>query len=212
MGIGKGNLITFEGIEGSGKSTQLNEVYKFLKKRKIKCIKTREPGGTRLAEKIRKLIIKDLKNNEDNLTELLLLFAARSNHFLKIKKFIKKGYLVLCDRYIDSTYAYQHYEQGQDIKLINFLQNLISKKSFPKITFFIDIPVKISKLRVKGRGRLDRFDQYGEKKLNKLRKSFVNLTKKHNRIIKIDGTKNKKDITIQIVDYLIKKNVIKNFK
>lgn len=212
MGIGKGNLITFEGIEGSGKSTQLNEVYKFLKKRKIKCIKTREPGGTRLAEKIRKLIIKDLKNNEDNLTELLLLFAARSNHFLKIKKLIKKGYLVLCDRYIDSTYVYQHYEQGQDIKLINFLQNLISKKSFPKITFFIDIPVKISKLRVKGRGRLDRFDQYGEKKLNKLRKSFINLTKKHNRIIKIDGTKNKKDITIQIVNYLIKKNVIKNFK
>ena len=212
MGIGKGNLITFEGIEGSGKSTQLNEVYKFLKKRKIKCIKTREPGGTRLAEKIRKLIIKDLKNNEDNLTELLLIFAARSNHFLKIKKLIKKGYLVLCDRYIDSTYAYQHYEQGQDIKLINFLQNLISKKSFPKITFFIDIPVKISKLRVKGRGRLDRFDQYGEKKLNKLRKSFINLTKKHNRIIKIDGTKNKKDITIQIVNYLIKKNVIKNFK
>jgi len=212
MGIVKGNLISFEGIEGSGKSTQLNEVYKFLKKRKIKCIKTREPGGTRLAEKIRKLIIKDLKNNEDNLTELLLLFAARSNHFLKIKKLIKKGYLVLCDRYIDSTYAYQHYEQGQDIKLINFLQNLISKKSFPKITFFIDIPVKISKLRVKGRGRLDRFDQYGEKKLNKLRKSFINLTKKHNRIIKIDGTKNKKDITIQIVNYLIKKNVIKNFK
>ena len=212
MGIGKGNLITFEGIEGSGKSTQLNEVYKFLKKRKIKCIKTREPGGTRLAEKIRKLIIKDLKNNEDNLTELLLLFAARSNHFLKIKKLIKKGYLVLCDRYIDSTYAYQHYEQGQDIKLINFLQNLISKKSFPKITFFIDIPVKISKLRVKGRGKLDRFDQYGEKKLNKLRKSFINLTKKHNRIIKIDGTKNKKDITIEIVNYLIKKNVIKNFK
>lgn len=212
MGIGKGNLITFEGIEGSGKSTQLNEVYKFLKKRKIKCIKTREPGGTRLAEKIRKLIIKDLKNNEDNLTELLLLFAARSNHFLKIKKLIKRGYLVLCDRYIDSTYAYQHYEQGQDIKLINFLQNLISKKSFPKITFFIDVPVKISKLRVKGRGRLDRFDKYGEKKLNKLRKSFINLTKKHNRIIKIDGTKNKKDITIQIVNYLIKKNVIKNFK
>ena len=143
---------------------------------------------------------------------MLLLFAARSNHFLKIKKLIKRGYLVLCDRYIDSTYAYQHYEQGQDIKLINFLQNLISKKSFPKITFFIDIPVKISKLRVKGRGRLDRFDKYGEKKLNKLRKSFINLSKKHNRIIKIDGTKNKKDITIQIVNYLIEKNVIKNFK
>ena len=137
MGIGRGNLITFEGIEGSGKSTQLNEVYKFLKKRKIKCVKTREPGGTKLAEKIRKLIIKDLKNNEDNLTELLLLFAARSNHFLKIQKYLNKGYIVLCDRYIDSTYAYQHYEQGQSIKLINFLQTLIDKKNKPKLTFFI---------------------------------------------------------------------------
>ena len=212
MEITKGNLITFEGIEGSGKSTQLNEVYKFLKKRKIKCIKTREPGGTQLAEKIRKLIIKDLKNNEDNLTELLLLFAARSNHFLKIKKLIKKGYLVLCDRYIDSTYAYQYYEQGQDIKLINFLQNLISKKSFPKITFFIDIPVKTSKLRVKSRGSLDRFDKYSVKKLNKLRNSFLKLSKKHNRIININGKKEEEEIRDEIINHLIKKNVIKNIK
>ena len=84
MGLNRGNLITFEGIEGCGKSTQINKVYNYLKKKKINCIKTREPGGTKLAEKIRKLIINDLANNEDNLTELLLLFAARSNHFLKI--------------------------------------------------------------------------------------------------------------------------------
>ena len=211
MGIGKGNLITFEGIEGSGKSTQLYEVYKFLKKRKIKCIKTREPGGTRLAEKIRKLIIKDLKNNEDNLTELLLLFASRSNHFKKIRDYIKKGYVVLCDRYIDSTYVYQHYEQGQSIKLINFLQNLIDKQNKPKLTFFIDIPVNISKKRVQSRGKLDRFDKYSFKKLTKLRKSFLILVKKHKRIIKIDGKKNQKEVTNEIISKLIKKNVIKDF-
>ena len=71
MGLKKGNLITFEGIEGSGKSTQISKLYKYFKKKKIKCFKTREPGGTKLSEKIRKLIINDLKNNEDNLTELL---------------------------------------------------------------------------------------------------------------------------------------------
>ena len=212
MGLSKGSLITFEGIEGSGKSTQINKIFRFLKNKKIKCIKTREPGGTKLAEKIRRLIINDLQNNEDKLTELLLLFSARSNHFLKIKYFLKKGYVVLCDRYIDSTYAYQHYEQGQSIKLINFLQNQIDKDSKPKLTFFIDIPVQTSKQRVHKRGRLDRFDKYSEKKLNKLRNSFLKLSKKYNRIIKINGKKNENDIKDEIIYHLIKKNVIKNIK
>ena len=212
MGLIRGNLITFEGIEGCGKSTQINKIYSFLKKKKINCIKTREPGGTKLAEKIRKLIINDLANNEDNLTELLLLFAARSNHFLKIQKYLNKGYIVLCDRYIDSTYAYQHYEQGQSIKLINFLQNLIDKKNKPKLTFFIDIPVEVSKIRVRSRGKLDRFDKYGVKKLNKLRNSFLKLSKKHNRIININGKKKEEEIRDEIINHLIKKNVIKNIK
>jgi len=212
MGLIRGNLITFEGIEGCGKSTQINKVYNFLKKKKINCIKTREPGGTKLAEKIRKLIINDLANNEDNLTELLLLFAARSNHFLKIQEYLNKGYIVLCDRYIDSTYVYQHYEQGQSIKLINFLQNLIDKKNKPKLTFFIDIPVEVSKIRVRSRGKLDRFDKYGVKKLNKLRNSFLKLSKKHNRIININGKKKEEEIRDEIINYLIKENVIKNIK
>ena len=90
MGLKRGLLITFEGIEGCGKSTQINKLYNFFKKKKIKCIKTREPGGTKLSEKIRKIIIEDLKNNEDNFTELLLLFASRSNHMLKISNYLKK--------------------------------------------------------------------------------------------------------------------------
>ena len=211
MGLKNGSLITFEGIEGSGKTTQINKVFNFLKEKKVKVIKTREPGGTKVSEKIRKIIINDLKNNEDNLTELLLLFASRSNHFKKIRHYIKKGYVVLCDRYIDSTYVYQHYEQGQSIKLINFLQNLIDKQNKPKLTFFIDIPVNISKKRVQSRGKLDRFDKYSFKKLTKLRKSFLILVKKHKRIIKIDGEKNQKEVTNEIISKLIKKNVIKDF-
>ena len=128
-----------------------------------------------------------------------------------MRDYIKKGYVVLCDRYIDSTYVYQHYEQGQSIKLINFLQNLIDKQNKPKLTFFIDIPVNISKKRVQSRGKLDRFDKYSFKKLTKLRKSFLILLKKHKRIIKIDGEKNQKVVTNEIISKLIKKNVIKDF-
>ena len=208
----KGCLVTFEGIEACGKSTQINLLYNYLIKKNVKCIKTREPGGTILAEKIRKLIIKDLKNNEDILTELLLLFAARSNHFKKIKLYIDKGYIVLCDRYIDSTYAYQYYEQGQNLNFINILQRKIDKGLLPKITFFLDIPAEISKQRIKLRKKIDRFDKYNVIKLNKLRKSFVKLSKKYKRILKINGLNSTGQIKDEIINHLINKNVIKNFR
>ena len=208
MGIKKGVLITFEGIEGCGKSTQIDKIYRFLKKKKIKCIKTREPGGTRLSEKIRKIIIHDLKNNEDNLTELLLLFASRSNHFLKMSRYLKKKYVVICDRYIDSTYVYQHYEQGQSLKFINFLQKKIDNNVKPNITFLLDVSPNISKKRINKRKKLDRFDRYNKMKMNNLRKSFVKLTKKYKRIVKIDGSKNVNAVHDDIVNHLLKKNVI----
>ena len=208
MGLNRGILITFEGIEGSGKSTQIDRIYKYLKKKNIKCIKTREPGGTKLSEKIRKLIINDLKNNEDNLTELLLLFASRSNHFLKMSKYLKKKYVVICDRYIDSTYVYQHYEQGQSLKFINFLQKKIDNNIKPYITFLLDISPDLSKKRLLKRKKLDRFDRYNKIKMNSLRKSFLKLSKKFQRIVKIDGTKNENIVHNEIVKRLIKKNVI----
>lgn len=210
MGVAPGCLITFEGIDGSGKSTQIKKIYNFLNNKKIKCIKTREPGGTILSEKIRKIIINDIKNNEDNLTELLLLLAARSNHFKKIKQYIKKGYIVLCDRYIDSTYVYQHYEQKQNLKLINYIQNEIDDGLKPKITFLMDIPINLSKYRISKRGKSDRFDRYNKNKLIKLRNSYIKLSNLFSRIIKIDGTQNAKKIKSTIINHLIRKNVIRN--
>ncbi len=208
MGLKKGILITFEGIEGCGKSTQISKLYNFLKKNKIKCIKTREPGGTKISEKIRKVIIEDLKNNEDNLTELLLLFASRSNHVLKISKYLKKNYIVICDRYIDSTYVYQHYEQGQSLKLINLLQKKIENKAKPFITFFLDIPVSVSKKRLLNRRKLDRFDKYSTAKLNNLRNSFLKLSKKFKRIVKIDAYNNINVVHKEIIKHLSNKNVL----
>ncbi len=137
-----------------------------------------------------------------------MLFASRSNHFLKMSKFLKKKYVVVCDRYIDSTFVYQHYEQRQSLKFINFLQNKIDNNTEPYITFLLDIPPKLSKKRLNKRKKLDRFDKYNISKLNRLRKSFLKLNKKFKRIVKIDGTKNANEVHKDIINYLKKKNVI----
>ena len=142
----------------------------------------------------------------------MLLFASRSNHFLKMSKYLKKKYIVICDRYIDSTYAYQYYEQGQSLKLINFLQKKIDNNIKPYITFFLDIPPSLSKKRLRKRKKIDRFDKYNIPKMKKLRNSFLKLSKKFKRIIKIDGTKNEKEVNKDIITFLVKKNVIKNFR
>jgi dTMP kinase len=121
MGINKGLFVTFEGIEGSGKSTHIKSLAVFLKKKKKKVFLTREPGGTKISEKIRSLVIQDLNNQSNPLTELFLLFAARAEHYDVIKDKLKKGYIVLCDRYLDSTMAYQHYNGHIQTKTINYL-------------------------------------------------------------------------------------------
>ena len=122
-----------------------------------------------------------------------------------MSKYLKKKYIVICDRYIDSTYVYQHYEQGQSLKFINFLQKKIDNNVKPNITFFLDVKPSISKNRVYKRKKLDRFDKYNKTKMNNLRKSFLKLTKKYKRIIKIDGSKNKNEVHNDIIKYLTKK-------
>ena len=116
----------------------------------------------------------------------------------------------MCDRYIDSTYVYQHYEQKQNLKLINYIQNEIDDGLKPKITFLMDIPINLSKYRISKRGKRDRFDKYNKSKLIKLRNSYIKLSNLFSRIIKIDGTQNEKKIKSTIINHLIRKNVIKN--
>ena len=125
-----------------------------------------------------------------------------------MSKYLKKKYVVICDRYIDSTYVYQHYEQGQSLKFINFLQKKIDNNIKPYITFLLDIPPELSKKRLLKRKKLDRFDRYNKIKMNSLRKNFLKLSKKFKRIVKIDGTKNENTVHNEIIKRLIKKNVI----
>ena len=199
-------FITFEGIDASGKSTQIKIIYKILKKKNKKVFITREPGGTILAEKIRNLII---NSNFTPLTELMLFYAARYDHFKKINYYLKKKYIVLCDRYIHSTYAYQHHEQKIDKKLINFLQNIIGKNSYPDLTFLIDLPTVLAKKRIKLRRKSkDKFDNYNLKKLNIIRKAFLKEKKKDKKIFLINGALTKNQVTNQITKILIKKKIL----
>ena len=138
-------FIVFEGIEGSGKSYLSKKLYNNLKNKGFKIIKTREPGGTPGAERIRKLILKDYfgKNNInlfDKYTDTLLYLAARNEHIKRfiLPKLLEKN-IVICDRYIDSTYAYQIKAQKLDKKIFEKLNKVVVKNVIPKITFLIDI-------------------------------------------------------------------------
>ena len=148
-------FISFEGGEGSGKSTQIKLLAKKLSKKR-KVIITREPGGTEDAEKIRNLIVKDKNQKWSGTVETMLLFAARKDHVDKvIMPNLKKGYWVLCDRYIDSTMAYQGYGKKVDLKLINSLNKILINNLVPSVTFLLDIDPQTGLTRSKRKGNND---------------------------------------------------------
>ena len=131
--MSKNPVIVFEGIEGSGKSYHISNVVKLLKKRKIKYIKIREPGGSSNSEKIRKLILSNKSNFNKN-TDLLLYLASRSENMILLKKYYTKK-VILIDRFVDSTIAYQHYGFGINLRLINLINNHLLKNFKIDFTF-----------------------------------------------------------------------------
>ena len=207
MGIDRGFFITFEGIEGSGKSSQIALLSSFLKKKITKKVfLTREPGGTKISEKIRKLVINDLDEKSNSLTELLLLFAARAEHYDLIREKLNKNYIVLCDRYIDSTVAYQHYNGDIKLDVINYMQKLIDPKNKPDLTILLDIDPVVSKSRILKRNKkLDRFDKESVGKMNKIRKAFLKIAKLNKkRVIVISNNLSKKDVQTNVQNQVLK--------
>jgi len=211
MGIGRGVFITFEGIEGSGKSTQIKSLYTFLKNNISKKIfLTREPGGTKISEKIRNIVIKDLDSSNNPLTELFLLFAARAEHYDLIKKKLNDGFIVLCDRYLDSTIAYQHFNGTIELKIINYLQKLIDKNIKPNLTILLDVKPSLSKKRMHLRKKkLDRFDNESLKKMEVVRKGFLKIAKLNKKRIivinnNLDQNTSERKIKSKILNYLVK--------
>jgi dTMP kinase len=201
MAIKKPFFICFEGVEGSGKSTQAKLLYKFIKKNITKnVILTREPGGTLFSEKIRNLIL-DKKTNINTLTEFFLLMAARNEHIIsKINFYLKKNFIIICDRFFYSTLAYQHYLEGMDKKFIFSIQKKIFNKIHPDITFLIDLNKKESKVRINKRAKkTNKFDKLSSYHFNKIRNGFIKISKIYkNKIVLIKGSKSLNEIQNEI--------------
>ena len=173
-------IIAFEGVEGSGKSFHLKQVAKYLKSKKIKFITLREPGGSKNAEKIRKLILNN-KSNFNKKTDLLLYLASRSEN---VEKIIKKNYkkkIILIDRFIDSTLAYQHYGMGINKSIINRLNDYLLEKIKIDFTFLNLVNMVNLKLRLSKRQNLNRYDNFKISFYKKIQNGFIKITKKNKK-------------------------------
>jgi len=172
-------IIVFEGIEGSGKSSHINNVAKYLKKINRKFIRIREPGGCNNAEKIRKLIL-DNKSSFNENTDLFLYMSARSENIKLIKENYKKK-IILIDRFVDSTIAYQHYGLGVNIKVINFINNFLLKKINVNFTFLNIVSPKNMSIRLKKRKKLNRYDKFSTSFYEKVQRGFLKISRKNKR-------------------------------
>ena len=175
--MSKKPLIVFEGVEGSGKSYHISNVSKYLNKKNIDHIKIREPGGCLNAEKIRKLILNNSSNFNKN-TDLLLYLASRSENISILKKYYKKK-IILVDRFVDSTVAYQHYGLGVNIKLINTINKYLLENIKVDFTFLNIVNRKNMIKRLKLRKLLNRYDKFNSSFYHKVQKGFLNLSKKN---------------------------------
>ena len=176
-------FIVFEGIEGSGKSYQSKKLFKNIKKKKIPVILTREPGGTIGAERIRDLILKDYfhKNKSQKFhkyTDTLLYLAARNEHVQnKILKAKRRKQIIICDRFIDSTFAYQVYGKKVEKKLIDVIHKYILNKVKPDITFLMKVNISKAFLRLKKRKNKNRYDKFSRSFYINAQKAFITLAK-----------------------------------
>ena len=174
--MSKKPIIIFEGIEGSGKSHHISVVSRYLTKKKISHIKIREPGGNPNSEKIRKLILNNESNFNQN-TDLLLYMAARSENIDLIKKSYNKK-IILIDRFTDSTIAYQHFGMGVDINLIETLNKYLLKNIKVNFTFLNIVNKKNLQERLKQRKSLNRYDKFKMSFYNKVQNGFLKLSKR----------------------------------
>ncbi|WP_457640631.1 dTMP kinase [Persephonella sp.] len=206
----KGYFITFEGIEGAGKSTQAKKLYDFLLKNGKNAVLTREPGGTQLGKKIREILLTPSEEIFPPTAELMLYEADRNIHIHNvIKPHLEKGYYVICDRFTDSTLAYQGYARGLKIDLIKNLNFIASENIEPDITFLIDIPVEEGFKRIQRYRKKDRIEQEHTDFHKKLREGFLKIAEeKKNRIVVIDGLKDENIIFNEILEILKKRDII----
>lgn len=186
----RGFLLSFEGIEGCGKSTQLRRLAKQLRSRGYLVVETREPGGSQISEQIRKVLL-DLGNSGMDIhCELLLYLASRAQHVAEtILPALDKGAIVLCDRFSDATMAYQGYGRGVGASPVARLNRFASAGTMPDLTIVLDVPVAIGLARKRRAGHLDRLDMEREAFHQTVRNGYLRIAKRDSRRVRVlDGT------------------------
>ncbi|MGD9015637.1 MAG: dTMP kinase [Candidatus Omnitrophota bacterium] len=203
----RGKFITFEGPEGSGKSTQGKLLVKYLKSKGRKALFLREPGGTSVSEKIRKILLDKSNHRISSLSEMLLYMAARAQLVQEIiKPALARGYFVVCDRFLDSTIAYQGYGLGINLSLIEHLGKSVTFGIKPDLTIFLDVEVKKG-LRACGR-KLDRIEQRSLAYHQRVRRGYLALASRYPGRIKIVKPDKQKAETQAEVRKIIKRYVL----
>jgi len=216
----KGLFITFEGLEGCGKTTQAKMLFDFLIKQKIPSIYTKEPGGTKIGDKIRKILLDQKNDGMDYKSEMLLFLASRAENVrLIILPALEEVKVVISDRFYDSTTAYQGYGRGIDLKIIKHLNNLVVGKAIPDLTFILDIdPYEgLRRSASFGNSHEMRFEEEflnkkiieGKLFLERVRHGYYQLSREETGRIKIiDANRNKEDIYNEIIKIVNKKLAI----
>lgn len=198
----KGLFISFEGIDGAGKSTQIDMLKKHLENNGFNVLVTREPGGSDICNKIRDILLD--KNNTElcSMAELLLYYADRAQHINEvILPNINNGTCVICDRYYDSSYAYQLAGRKIDEAVLDVINGLVVGEVHPDITFLLDLPLDVSEQRVSGRGECDRLELENTDFKQRVRNGFLSQAKKHpDRICIVNATLSPDKIFEQILD------------
>lgn len=207
----KGLFITFEGCEGSGKSTQSRMLYSYLKRKGLLVIHIREPGGTEIGEQIRKILLNPNNKGMDPTCETLLYMASRAEIVKDIiKPALDENKIVICDRFIDSTRAYQGYGLGVDMKMIEYVGRFVTDNLVPDLTIFLDVATKKGLKRagvVKDRIERRPFTYHLRVREGYLK--LVHLEPKRIKIIKVDNNKNKTQKKIrELVDKFLERRIV----
>ena len=196
--MSRGRLITLEGSEGVGKSTNLDVVCKFLEEKRIRFTVTREPGGTEIAERIRELLLSETNEIMDGLTELLLMFAARNQHLTrKILPELDQGLWVVSDRFTDASYAYQAFGRSIAIEKVDTLRRLVQDGFNPDLTLLLDVEPDVSRGRISDR-ELDRIEKENLEFYQRVRAGYLDLAEKLERIKLIDASKDLESVGSEI--------------
>ena len=198
----KGKLITFEGCEGSGKTTQVELIKQYLDSKKIEYVYLREPGGTKISEKIRKIIL-DVENSEMSSQAEALLYASARAQLLaeKVIPALNEGKLVVIDRYIDSSFAYQAYARGLGTDFISKVNTFAIENCMPDLTIFLDISPKKAFERKGGEDKDDRLEQSGRDFHERVYEGYLSLSKIYKeRFVKIDSMRSIEEIHSDIID------------